>query len=85
MMRQRVPVADEENEKIRFLDPNPRLAMILREQGPIILPKKVWKWSVDWVQDIGTIIRSRDYWAYVGAQVVTGTLAKSLGAIGGLR
>jgi len=48
-------------ERRRFISPEPRLAKLLRKREPRVLPKETWEWAVDWVEDVGSVMRSRGY------------------------
>ena len=55
---------DVKVSEIRFISPEPVLAEILAAYQPRIMSKALWRWFVNWVRDIGTIMRSREYIAY---------------------
>ena len=44
-----------------FISPKPKLAKFLHEREPLILPSDFYHWSMDWVEDVGRVIRSREY------------------------
>ena len=48
-------------EKIRFLSPEPKLAIILAEREPKILPEDVYAYLIEWIQDVGSTMRTREY------------------------
>jgi len=56
-----------EEKPLRFISPEPQLALLLIKREPKILPRDLHDWSVQWVADIGSIMRSRDYMAYTFA------------------
>ncbi len=56
-----------EKEQIRFINPRPVLALILAKREPKVIPKELNDWAIQWVADIGSIMRSRDYMAYTAA------------------
>lgn len=60
-----------ERKKIRFISPEPRLSIRLRERRPAIIPEDLYNYGVDWVEDVGMIMRSRSYMA--------GTIASYIG------
>jgi len=37
------------------------LAEILKRRKPLVAPEPYYRWAVNWVEDIGTIMRSRQY------------------------
>ena len=47
-------------QQFRIISDKPRLAMVLREFDLGILPKDVREWAISWVEDVGTLVRSRD-------------------------
>jgi len=49
----------EERKKIRFISPEPRLALALRRIPPIIAPE-IKDWWNSWLEDVGRVMRSRD-------------------------
>lgn len=51
-------------QEIRFISPEPVLAEILSKHKPILISEAGWKWIVQWIADIGVIMRSRDYIAF---------------------
>ncbi len=59
---------------IRLVDPDPRLARFLSERGPKVLPAEVHEWVVEWVYDVGEIVRSRSFMAYTIASVIVNTV-----------
>lgn len=59
-----------ERKKMQFISSEPRVALRLREWRPVILPRDIYDWSVDWVEDIGRIMRSRSYIAGTAASYV---------------
>lgn len=48
-------------EVLHVVGSEPRLAEFLHEREPLILPSDFYHWSVDWVEDVGRVIRSREY------------------------
>jgi len=56
-----------EEKPLRFISPNPVLALILAKREPKVIPKELNDWAIQWVADIGMIMRSRDYMAYTAA------------------
>jgi len=51
-------------EKFRLISPEPRLAFLLRERKPKLLPRESWDWTIDWVQDVGIVMRDRGFITY---------------------
>ncbi|MBA7631562.1 hypothetical protein ES703_39094 [subsurface metagenome] len=56
-----------EEKPLRFISPKPVLAIILAEREPKIMPRDLNDWAIQWVADVGSIMRSRDYMAYTVA------------------
>lgn len=52
----------ESRPKLRFVREDPVLANILKNRRPNI-GQNAYDWAVEWVEDIGYIIRSRDFMA----------------------
>ena len=52
-----------ERPKLRLLREEPVVALRLRERRPAIIPEDLYDWAIDWVSDIGKIMRSRSYMA----------------------
>ena len=48
-------------EKIRLISPEPRLAFLLRAREPKFIPREGWDWSIDWVRDVGAVMRDRGF------------------------
>jgi hypothetical protein len=53
----------KEIREIRFISPEPRLALRLRERRPAIIPQDYYDWGTQWVSDVGSIMRTRSYMA----------------------
>lgn len=60
-----------EREKIRIISPEPKLALLLRERKPMLIHRDNWDWTVDWVQDIGIVMRDRGFIAYTVASTAS--------------
>ena len=56
-----------EREKFRVISPEPRLAFLLRKREPKLISRGSWDWTVDWVQDVGIVMRDRSFIAYTAA------------------
>ena len=56
-----------EEKPLRFVSPNPILALILAKREPKVIPRELNDWAIQWVADIGLIMRSREYMAYTFA------------------
>ncbi|GAH83729.1 unnamed protein product [marine sediment metagenome] len=56
-----------EEKPLRFVSPDPVLALILAKREPKVIPKELNDWAIRWVADVGIIMRSRDYMAYTFA------------------
>lgn len=54
----------EDKSRTQFISPQPRLAILLRAREPRVFSRGVWDWSVDWVQDVGSILRDRGFITY---------------------
>lgn len=50
----------EERGKLRFLREEPVLALVLRKIDFKILPASLRTWALDWVEDVGRVMRSRE-------------------------
>ena len=57
--------------KFSFISSEPRLAKILHERTPIIVPDELYHWLVYWVQDVGVVLRSRENRVGLIASAVT--------------
>lgn len=85
-LRDRVLVSNSEGgADIRFVNPDPRLAQFLSERGSTVLPEEVHEWMVEWIADVGTIVRSRAFMAYTVASVFSGTVLRFIPMPGILR
>ena len=60
-----------EREKMRLISPKPLLADLLRRRKPRIISREGWDWSVDWVQDVGIVMRDRGFIAYTIASTAS--------------
>jgi hypothetical protein len=49
------------SERVEFISPEPRLAKLLRSRRPLVVPEVIHKFALDWVEDVGTVMRSREY------------------------
>jgi len=56
-----------EEKPLRFISPEPQLALLLIKREPKIMPRDLNDWAIQWVADVGSIMRSRDYMAYTFA------------------
>jgi len=59
----------EERRELRFISPEPKLALLMREWKPLVIPQALYDWAVGWVEDVGRTMRSREY--MVGAVAST--------------
>lgn len=59
-----------ERERIRFIKEEPVLARTLRAYYFGLMPKEIHEWAFDWWEDIGSIMRSRDFMAYTASQLM---------------
>lgn len=48
------------DEGIRLLSPTPKVAEILLNRKPILIPQVWYDWAIGWLYDIGKTLRSRD-------------------------
>jgi len=62
----------------RIISPVPKLSLKLFEREPQIIPKEAYNWSVRWINDIGTIMRSRSFLAFNIASLLTGTITSQI-------
>ncbi len=84
--RDRVWVPNSEGGvDIRFINPNPRLAQFLSERSGALLPEEAREWMVEWIADVGEIVRSRSFLAYTVASVFSGTVLRFVPMPLGLR
>ncbi len=60
-----------EREKIRLISPEPLLANLLRRREPMVLSREGWDWGVDWVQEVGVVMRDRGFIAYTVASTAS--------------
>lgn len=60
-----------ERGKIRLISPEPLLANRLRRRAPRLISREGWDWSVDWVQDVGIVMRDRGFIAYTIASTAS--------------
>lgn len=75
--RRRVWIPDpEDGVDIRFINPDPRLARFLAEKSLGILSDEAHEWVVEWIADVGTIVRSRSFMAYTIASLFGGTVLR---------
>lgn len=47
--------------KFQLISDEPRLATLLRTRRRMIVPEDIYNWGVDWVEDVGAVMRSRSY------------------------
>lgn len=57
------------------MDPNPRLAQFLDKRAGV-LSGGVREWVTEWVADVGTILRSREFLAYSIASALVGVVIR---------
>jgi predicted AAA+ superfamily ATPase len=74
-----------EQQKLRFISEQPVLAQTLRQLYLGILPKDIHTWAFDWFEDIGSIMRSRDFIAHNIAQLILFVGLNSLARIIGVQ
>ena len=75
--RNRVWIPDpEDGVDIRFVNPNPKLALFLAKRGNTVLSEEAYEWVVEWVADVGSIMRSRSFMAYTAASFLSGTVLR---------
>jgi len=60
-----------ERDEIRLISPEPLLAKLLRRRAPRIISREGWDWSVDWVQEVGIVMRDRGFIAYTIASTAS--------------
>ena len=49
------------DKPLQLIDPNPRIAKLLEKRKAIVLPDRLYNWATDWVNEVGTIVRSRSF------------------------
>lgn len=60
---------------LKFLSPEPRLAIALSKREKILLPKEVYDYVVEWIMEVGTLMRTREYMVgFVASATSTGIL-----------
>ena len=60
----------EEVKEIRFIKPEPVIALRLEKRKPLIIPEAYYRWAVGWIKDVGTVLRSREMMVYTVASAV---------------
>ena len=50
-----------DTKQLRIIDPNPRLATLLAGRTPQVIPQEFYDWGVQWVADVGSNMRSREF------------------------
>ena len=50
-----------ERQRFTLISPNPRLAGVLHERQPRLVPEDLYHWAVDYVEEVGAVMRSREY------------------------
>lgn len=84
--RDRVWIPDpEDGVDIRFINPDPKLALFLAERGNTLLSEEAYEWVVEWTYDVGSVLRSRSFMAYTIASVFSGTVLRFIPMPGILR
>ena len=48
-------------QPFRLIDANPIVAKILSKRESTIIPKRIYNWGVEWIAEVGAIIRSRNF------------------------
>ena len=51
-------------ERPRIISPEPRLAKFLRTRRAVLVPSELYDWTLDWVEDVGSVMRSRENIVY---------------------
>ena len=67
-----------EKGQFSLINPEPRLAKTLHERSPLLIPEDLYHWTVGWVEDVGVVIRSREYKVNIFASGVTYTVLTGL-------
>jgi hypothetical protein len=62
---------DVSEKRLRLISPEPRLAQLLRRREPKLISREGWDWTVDWVQDVGLVMRDRGFMAYTLASTAS--------------
>ncbi len=60
-----------EKGPLRLISPEPLLAHLLRRRKPRIVSREGWDWTVDWVQDVGLVMRDRGFISYTIASTAS--------------
>jgi len=81
LARRKGGVAEGRDERIRFISPEPVLAQALRKRKPVILSEAGYKYVVDWVEDVGRVLRSRDMMVSMAASGVYSVILVGLFAL----
>lgn len=50
-----------ERERFTLISSEPRLAGVLHERQPKLVPEDLYHWAVDYMEDVGIVMRSREY------------------------
>ena len=51
----------DRTKPLRLVDPTPKIGTELRNREPIVVPQRIYDWGTDWIQEVGTILRSRSF------------------------
>ena len=58
---ERVKNIGDSSQPLRFVTGDPMLAKLLAKRESIVVPKRLYGWGVEWLAEIGSIIRSRSF------------------------
>lgn len=73
----------EAGSKLRFVKEDPWIAKTLRQYRPAkVLPADLHEWFWDWIEDVGTMMRSREMMVSYVASLIYSLL--ELGILGAL-
>lgn len=62
-------------EELKFISPSPKLALALSKRERTLLPKPLYDYLVDWVEEVGTLMRTKEYMVgFVASAASTGVL-----------
>lgn len=63
--------------KLRFISPDPELAVALSKRKPLVIPQPLYEYFISWCEDVGALMRSREYMVGTVASMITSALASA--------
>jgi len=54
----------------KFISSEPKLAIFLKKRKPLIVSETFYGWAVGWIEEVGTLIRSRSVIAGLAASII---------------